>query len=62
MLNIFVDGTDMLVRASRYYKITKKEVESLIKVNEWSLLHENTPESIKRTINGLKEKLEDSQR
>ena len=61
-VKLFVDGTDMLVRASRYYKITKKEVESLIKVNEWSLLHENTPESIKRTINGLKEKLEDSQR
>ena len=48
----------MLVRASKYYKITKKEVNALIQVNEWGLLHENTPQSINRTIKGLKEKLE----
>lgn len=47
----------MLVRASKYYKITRKEVNALIKVYEWGLLHENTPQSINRTINGLKEKL-----
>ena len=57
-VKLFVDGTDMLVRASRYYKITKKELNALIQVNEWNLLHENTPQSINRTINGLKEKLE----
>ncbi|MCQ2970435.1 MAG: hypothetical protein MJ226_02520 [archaeon] len=57
-VKLFVDGTDMLVRASRYYKITKKEVNTLIQVNEWGLLHENTPQSINRTIKGLKEKLE----
>ena len=57
-VKLFVDGTDMLVRASKYYKITKKEVNALIQVNKWSLLHENTPQSINRTINGLKEKLE----
>lgn len=57
-VKLFVDGTDMLVRASKYYKITKKEVKALIQVNEWDLLHENTPKSINRTINGLKEKLE----
>ena len=57
-VKLFVDGTDMLVRASRYYKITMEEVNALIQVNEWGLLHENTPKSIKRTINGLKEKLE----
>lgn len=57
-VKFFVDGTDMLVRASRYYKITKKEVNTLIQANKWGLLHENTPQSINRTINGLKEKLE----
>ncbi len=30
-VKLFVDGTDMLVRASRYYKITKKEVNTLFK-------------------------------
>ena len=48
----------MLVRASKYCKITKKEANALIKVYEWSLLHENTPQSINRVINGLKEKVE----
>ena len=57
-VKLFVDGTDMLVRASKYYKITKKEVNALIQVHEWDLLHENTPQSINRTIKGLKEKLE----
>ncbi len=57
-IKLFVDGTDMLVRASKYYKITKKEVNALIQVNKWGLLHKNTPQSINRTINGLKEKLE----
>ena len=56
-VKLFVDGTDMLVRASKYYKITKKEVNALIQVHEWGLLHENTPLSINRTIKGLKEKL-----
>lgn len=57
-VKLFVDGTDMLVRASKYYKITKKEVNALIQVHKWGLLHENTPQSINRTIKGLKEKLE----
>ena len=56
-VKLFVDGTDMLMRASRHYKITKNEVKALIQVNEWGLLHENRPQSINRTINGLKEKL-----
>lgn len=42
-VKLFVDGTDMLVRASRYYKITKNEVKALIQINEWNLLYENTP-------------------
>ena len=57
-VKLFVDGTDALVRGSRYYKITKKELIALIQVHEWGLLHNNTPSSINRTINGLKEKLE----
>ena len=57
-VKLFVDGTDALVRGSRYYKITKKELIALIQVHEWGLLHNNAPSSINRTINGLKEKLE----
>ena len=57
-VKLFVDGTDALVRASRNYKITKKEVKALMQVKKCDLLHENTPQSINRTINGLEEKLE----
>ena len=57
-VKLFVDGTDAIVRASRYYKITPKEVKRLILVNNWGLLHNNTPKSINYTINGLEEKLE----
>ena len=57
-VKLFVDGTDALVRGSRYFKINKKELNALIQVHEWGLLHNNTSESINRTINGLKEKLE----
>ena len=57
-VKLFVDGTDAIVRGSRYFKISRKEVKALMQVNEWRLLHNNTPESINRTINGLEEKLE----
>ena len=57
-VKLFVDGTDAIVRASRYYKITPKEVKRLILVNNWGLLHNNTPKSINYTIKGLEEKLE----
>jgi len=57
-VKLFVDGTDALVRASRNYKITQKEVNALIQVKKWNLLHKNTPQSINHTIKGLEEKLE----
>ena len=57
-VKLFVDGTDAIVRASRYNKITQKEVKRLILVNKWDLLHDNTPKSINHTIKGLEEKLE----
>ena len=57
-VKLFVDGTDAIVRASRNNKITPKEVERLKLMNEWNLLHNNTPKSINHTIEGLEEKLE----
>jgi len=57
-VKLFVDGTDAIVRASRYNKITQKEVKRLILVNKWDLLHDNTHQSINHTIKGLEEKLE----
>ena len=57
-VKLFVDGTDAIVRASRNHKITRKDVKILKLMYKWSLLHNNTPESINCTINGLKEKLE----
>ena len=57
-VKLFVDGTDAIVRASRNNKITPKDVERLKLMNEWNLLHNNTPKSINHTIEGLEEKLE----
>ena len=57
-VKLFVDGTDAIVRASRNHKITRKDVKVLKLLHEWDLLHNKTYESINRTINGLKEKLE----
>ena len=57
-VKLFVDGTDAIVRASRNHKITRKDVKALKLLHEWDLLHNKTHESINRTINGLKEKLE----
>ena len=57
-VKLFVDGTDAIVRASRYNKIKRKEVEALKLVEKWGLLHNNTISSINRTIKGLEEKLE----
>lgn len=57
-VKFFVDGTDAIVRALRYYKITPKDVKRLILVNKWNLLHDNTSQSINWTIKGLEEKLE----
>lgn len=57
-VKLFVDGTDAIVRASRYNKITPKEVKRLILVNDWGLLYNNAPKSINSTIKGLEEKLE----
>lgn len=56
-VKLFVDGTDAIVRASINNKITLKDVERLKLMNKWNLLYNNTPKSINRTINGLKEKL-----
>ena len=57
-VKLFVDGTDVIVRASRNNKITPKDVERLKLMNKWNLLHNNTPKSINRTIKGLEEKFE----
>ena len=46
-----------LLGASRNYKITKDDVKSLILMNKWNLLYNNTSQSIKHTITGLEEKL-----
>ena len=57
-VKLFIDGTDALVRGSRNNKITEKELNALMQVEKWGLLHNNTIQSINRTINGLEEKLE----
>ena len=37
-VKLFVDGTDALVRASRNYKITQKEVKTLIQVKKMEFI------------------------
>lgn len=56
-VKLFIDGTDALVRASRNYKLTSKHIERLKLMNQWGLIHDNTPESIERVKKELEEKL-----
>ena len=37
---VFIDGTDILVRASRSYWIKQKDLDVMYQLDEWNLLHE----------------------
>ena len=49
----FIDGTDALVRGSRYYTINKEIIESIRWMKRNGLLHNNRKQSIQRTVKAL---------
>ena len=43
---IFVDGTDILVRGSRHYMISRKQFDALLFLGDLNLLHDGTKEGM----------------
>lgn len=58
----FIDGTDALVRGSRYYTINKEAIESLKWMKNEGLLHNNRKKSIEQTKKKLNKKTGRNQR
>ena len=57
IVKLFVDGTDLLVRASKHFRISRKEVKALRLLGKWNLIHDGSPKGIQRTQKKLNEKL-----
>ena len=57
LVQMFLDGTDLIVRASIRFVINAKEVKAMRLLGEWDLIHDNTPDSILHTQYVLNEKL-----
>ena len=54
-IKAFIDGTDALVRGSRYYTINKDIIESMRWMKRCGLLHNNRKKSMERTRKKLNE-------
>ena len=54
-IHYFVDGTDAIVRGSKYYKIYKIEIKALRFMKKQNLLHNSKPKQLKRTLKKLME-------
>lgn len=54
-IKAFIDGTDALVRGSRYYTINKDVIESMKWMKHCGLLHNNRKNSMERTRKKLNE-------
>ena len=58
LVKLFIDGTDLLVRASRHFKIYRNEVKALRLLGAWNLIHNNTPSTINYTVRMLNQRLD----
>ena len=56
-IQLFLDVTDLIVRASIRFVINAKEVKAMRLLGAWDLIHDNSPESILHTQYVLNEKL-----
>ena len=56
---VFIDGTDILVRASRSYWLKQKDLDAMYQLDEWNLLHDGSEKSIQKSLMGLDIKLEE---
>ena len=52
-LHYFVDGTDAIIRGSKFYKIYQIELEAMKFMAEHNLLHNSKEKQMKRSINKL---------
>ena len=39
---VFIDGTDILIRASRSYWIKQKDLDVMYQLSEWNMLHDGS--------------------
>ena len=56
---VFIDGTDVLVRASRNYYIKQEYLKAMYQLKKWKLIHNGSKKSIKKSLKGLDIKLEE---
>ena len=52
-LHYFVDGTDAIIRGSKFYKIYQIELKAMKFMAEHNLLHNSKEKQMKRSINKL---------
>ena len=53
----YLDSTDAIVNASVHYLISEEEIEALELMKKWNLLHDSTPEKIRKSKAMVKCKL-----
>ena len=56
---VFIDGTDVIVRASRSYFIKQDDLKAMELLNEWGLLHDGSKNEIQKSLDELKIKLKE---
>ena len=56
---VFIDGTDAIIRGSRFYFIRQRDLQAMDQINQWGLLHDGSPEEINKTLNELNIKLKE---
>jgi len=59
-LHLFVDGTDAIIRGSKHYKITRKELETLKLLKKYKLLLKNQNVSLKNWHKKIERKIDES--
>ena len=56
---VFIDGTDVIVRASKSYFIRQNDLKAMDLLNEWGLLHDGSKDEIQKSLDGLDVKLKE---
>ena len=56
---VFIDGTDVIVRASKSYFIRQNDLKAMDLLNDWGLLHDGSKDEIQKSLDGLDVKLKE---
>lgn len=59
IIKVFIDGTDIIVRASRNYWLKQKDLDVMYQLFEWNLLHDGSKQGIEKSLEGLNIKLKE---